>query len=170
VHDFLCELQQVDEMPVLLMIDGWNRLDQMTSCKKWQSQEGLHARELLVPSMLGDEQLAYGAGMARGLILGGLTFDSAHPPSVPKALRKRWPQPTAWHNPPSLPAELQSRIRGVPPYSHHELQQTLDFYAHVGHIQNRDLAAQLYSGKLMHKVHLMTAGIPDDVFKLCESM
>jgi hypothetical protein len=35
----------------------------------------------------------------------------------------------------------------VPPYSHHELQQTLDFYAHVGHLQNRDLAPQLYSGK-----------------------
>ena len=27
--------------------------------------QGLHARELLVPSMLGDEQLAYGAGMTR---------------------------------------------------------------------------------------------------------
>merc|ERR1719424_1850120 len=100
--------------------------------------------------MLGDASLAYGAGMARGLLLGGLTFDTATPPSVPE--------------------DLRSQIRPVPPYSHHELQQTLDFYAHVGHIQSRDLAAQLYSGKLMHKVHLMTAGIPNDVFKLCESM
>ena len=58
----------------------------------------------------------------------------------------------------------------MPPYSQHETQQTLDFYAHVGHIQNRDLAPQLYNGKLMHKVHLMTAGVADDVFTMCESM
>ena len=157
-------------MPVLLLVDSWNRMDQMSSCKKWRSYEGLHAREMLVPSMLGADHMPYGEGMVRGLMLGGITFDSATPPSVPKGLRKRWPQPTAWHNPASLPEELQSRVRAVPPYSHLELQQTLDFYAHVGHLQNRDLAPQLYSGKLMHKVHLMTAGVPGDVFKLCESM
>jgi len=159
----------VDEMPVLLLVDGWNRFEQMTSCKKWRSDEGLHAQQLLVPAMLGDVQ-AYGGGMARGLMLCGLTFDSAMPPSVPKGLRKRWAQPTAWHAPQSLPDGLRGLVRSVPPYSQRELQQTLDFYAHVGHIQKRDLAPQLYDGSLMHKVHLMTAGVADDVFKICESM
>ena len=59
--------------------------------------------------------------MVRGLMLGGITFDSATPPSVPKGLRKQWPQPTAWHDPASLPEELHSRVRPVPPYSHLEL-------------------------------------------------
>ena len=57
----------------------------------------------------------------------------------------------------------------MPPYSHHELQQTLDFYAHlghiqnhnpnpnqVGHIQNRELAAQLCSDKPMHDLKNIT--------------
>ena len=169
VHDFLCELQRVDEMPVLLAVDGWNRFEQMSSCKKWRSPEALHARQLLVPSLLGDVH-AYGGGMARGLMLCGLTFDSAAPPSVPRGLRKKWAQPTAWHAPQTLPDEQRRLVRAVPPYSQHETQQTLDFYAHVGHIQNRDLAPQLYNGKLMHKVHLMTAGVADDVFTMCESM
>ena len=49
-------------MPVLLLIDSWNRMDQMSSCKKWRSHEGLHAREMLVPSMLGADHMPYGAG------------------------------------------------------------------------------------------------------------
>ena len=61
MHDFLCELQGVDAMPVLLLIDSWNRMDQMSSCKKWRSYEGLHAREMLVPSMLGADHMPYGA-------------------------------------------------------------------------------------------------------------
>ena len=44
------------------LIDSWNRMDQMSSCKKWRSHEGLHAREMLVPSMLGADHMPYGAG------------------------------------------------------------------------------------------------------------
>ena len=64
----------------------------MSSCKKWRSQEGLHAREMLVPAMLRDAH-AYGGRMARGLLLGGLTFDTATPPSVSKAQLPGNPSP-----------------------------------------------------------------------------
>ena len=96
---------------VLLAVDGWNRFEQMSSCKKWRSPEALHARQLLVPSLLGDVH-AYGGGMARGLMLCGLTFDSAAPPSVPRGLRKKWAQPTAWHAPQTLPDEQRRLVRG----------------------------------------------------------
>ena len=180
VHDFLCELQTVDAMPVLLLVDEWNRWDQMTSARAAIDPQStaarsvddvapLHARELLVPHMLADAH-AYGGRMANGLMLCGITHDAATPPAVPQPLRKRWPQPHPWHRPAALPAELRAALRPVPPYSPLELQRTLDFYAHVGHLRDPALERQLADGRLAKKVHLMTAGVGADVYKLCEAM
>ena len=180
VHDFLSELQTVDALPVLLLVDEWNRWDQMTSARAAIDPQSvaarsvadvapLHARELLVPHMLHDAR-RYGGGMANGLMLCGITHDAATPPAVPRPLRKRWAQPHPWHRPAALPAELRAALRPVPPYSLPELQRTLDFYAHVGHLRDPALERQLADGRLAKKVHLMTAGVGADVYKLCEAM
>ena len=43
-------------------------------------------------------------------------------------------------------------------------------YGLVGHLANAGLEGQLRSGELATKGRLRTAGIPDDVFAICEQM
>jgi len=94
----------------------------------------------------------------------------ARTPGVPLALRKHIPPPHDFHRPHSLPRELQALLRTARPYSPLEMQRALDFYALTGHIANKGLEAQLRNGELKIKLGLMTAGVPDDVFKLCEQL
>ena len=169
VHDFLRELQAVDEMPVLLVVDGWNHFHGMASSKAWRSHLTLHAQQLLVPSMLAGLR-EYGGGMARGLMLCGLTQSGATPPATPRKQRRSLPPPPDWSRPRSLEPEVRDALRDVGAYSALELQRCLEFYAHTGHLRNPRLGAQLRSGELRRKVALMTAGRGEDVFKLCAAM
>jgi len=169
VFDFVAELQLVTELPTLIAVDGHNRWDMMATSCHWQSKTPLHASDLLVPSLLGGLH-KYGASMANGVMVGAVSHGGAHPPGVPLALRKHIPPPHDFHRPHSLPRELQALLRTARPYSPLEMQRALDFYALTGHIANKGLEAQLRNGELKIKLGLMTAGVPDDVFKLCEQL
>ena len=56
------------------------------------------------------------------------------------------------------------------PYKHSEVQAALEFYALAGHCQNPALDAQLRTGELGSKISMLSAGVADDVYKLCEQM
>jgi len=168
VYDFLEELKTATEVPVLLVVDGWNRFHQMASSTQWNSPVPLHGQQLLVPRILGD--LQYGEQMANGIMLGAVTRSSARPLAVPLGLRKFIPPPFDFSRPRSLPPSLRKALRKVTAYSFEETQRALEFYAYAGHIQNPGLENPLRTGELNRKVHLMTAGVGSDVFKLCEQM
>lgn len=65
VYDFLEELKMATEVPVLLVVDGWNRFHQMASSTQWDSAVPLHGQQLLVPHLLGNLE-GYGGQMANG--------------------------------------------------------------------------------------------------------
>lgn len=190
VYDLLQELQLVTEFPVLLVVDNFNRWQEMASSKEWKSETPLHAQQLLVPSLLEDVD-SFSRGMANGLMLCGLTHQRNKPPKVPFELRKVMPPPYDWFSVGrlpvqkkkrklvhpidwarvgSVPAEIQRKLRHVGVYSPNELQRALELYAHVGRISNRGLEAQLRTGELCRKVAMLTAGNGADVFKICDAM
>jgi len=169
VHDFLMELRTATELPVVLVIDGWNRFHQLTSMKEWNKPIPLHAQQMLVPNTLGDLE-QYGGSMANGLLLCADTSEGAMPPNITKGLRKRWPQPYNFSKPHTLSTPLQRMVRRVGTYSNLEVQRALEFYAYAGHLQNAGLQRQLETGELCQKVALMTSGVGSDVYKLCEQM
>jgi len=168
-HDFLMELQNATEVPVLLVVDGWNRFHQMASSTVWDTKKPLHAQRLMLPRILGDLD-GYGGGMANGLMLCGVPRSSARPLRVPKGMRKHVPPPPDFSRPVSLSDSTQTALRDVGPYSAVETQRALEFYAYAGHLQNVGLEAQLRTGDLRRKVHMMTGGVGSQVFKLCEQM
>jgi hypothetical protein len=169
MYDLLAELQSVTEFPTAMIVDGWNRWDQMATSCRWRSRVPLHSKELLVPSLLGAD-FTYGAKMQRGVMLCATTHAGAKPPGVPRALRKRVPPPQDWHDPHSLAPDTRQAVRMVRPYSRTELQNALDMYALLGHLRNAELAEQLRTDELATKVHMLTAGVAEDVFRVCEQM
>ena len=168
MHDLLTELRTAVELPTLLAVDGYNRFDQMSSACGWRTKVPLHASQLLVPSTLGDMR-EYSSSMQRGLMLCATT-SSVAPARVPMALRRRFPPPHQYSRPHTLPPGLRRTMRRVSPYSPRQVQAALELYGLVGHLANAGLEGQLRSGELATKVRLMTAGIPDDVFAICEQM
>jgi hypothetical protein len=112
----------------------------------------------------------YGGAMANGVVVGSVTHGGAQPPGVPPALRKHIPPPHDFTRPRSLPPALRALLRPVGTYGPKEMQAALEFYALTGHLANRGLEAQLRDGSLRTKVGLLTAGVPDDVFKICEQL
>ena len=88
----------VRELPVLLVVDGWNHFHGMASSKAWRSHLTLHAQQLLVPSMLAGLR-EYGGGMGRGLMLCGLSHAGAAPPATPRKQRRQLPPPPDWARP-----------------------------------------------------------------------
>jgi len=169
VHDFLMELRTTTELPVVLVIDGWNRFHELTSMKEWNKPIPLHAQQMLVPNTLGDLE-EFGGAMANGLLLCADTSEGATPPNITKGLRKRWAQPYNFSKPHTLPLALRRMIRHVGPYSAPEVQRALEFYAYAGHLRNAGLQEHLETGELCKKVALMTSGVGSDVYKLCEQM
>lgn len=169
VYDLFAELSLATEVPVLVAVDGHNRWDQMASSCHWHTKVPLHASELLVPKLLGDLS-EYGGAMANGVVVGSVTHGGAQPPGVPPALRKHIPPPHDFTRPRSLPPALRALLRPVGTYAPKEMQAALEFYALTGHLANRGLEAQLRDGSLRTKVGLLTAGVPDDVFKICEQL
>ena len=122
-----------------------------------------------VPSLLGD-MLGYGGGMANGLMLCATTHGGATAVGVPQAMRKQIAPPPDFRKLHALPPELRALMRRVKPYGQLELQRALDLYAYAGHLANRGLEGQLRSGELASKVGLLTAGVADDVYKVCEQL
>lgn len=169
MHDLLAELQLVTEYPTLLVIDGWNRWHYMATSCHWRSKVPLHAQQILAPSLLG-ENLSYGAGMARGAMLCSLTYGGARQAKIPRALRRHIPPPHDFVRPNTLPEDVRTALRTVMPYKHSEVQAALEFYALTGHCQNPALDAQLRTGELGSKISMLSAGVADDVYKLCEQM
>ena len=171
VHDVLSELQAVTEYPTLLVVDGWNRWSQMATSCHWRSKRPLHASDLLVPATCGGD-LAYGAGMARGVMLCATSLSGGQPPTVPMRLRKRIAPPPEFNKPDAVRRDLRfyKLTRDVSPYRLSEVQAMLDFYALVGHMTNPALDEQLRTGELATKVRLMTAGVGEDVYKIAQQM
>ena len=65
---------------------------------------------------------------------------------------------------------LRRMLRRVPEYTPAELQAVLELYAHLGHMGNSELQAQLDDGSLAKKVAMMTSGRGADVFRIAEQM
>jgi len=164
-YDFLQELRTVTDVPVLLAVDGWNLWRGMASSREWRSPTPLHARQLLVPSLLGT--LDFGAGMQNGIMLCAVSHSPPDAPATPSRLRKHFPPPTDWARPQALREPFRSAVRHVPAFSGKEMHAMLNFYCAVGHVRNVGLQPQLESGELARKVMMMTGGVGDDVFKLC---
>lgn len=138
-----------------------------------RSKRPLHASGLLVPAICGGD-LSYGEGMARGVLLGATTHGGAKPPRVPLRLRKTVPVPPDFQKPDSV-ARADSRFKGgrlrtVPPYNNREVQAALEFYALSGHMTNAGLGEQLRTGSLATKVHMTTAGVAEDVYKISQQL
>ena len=169
LYDFLEELKTATEVPVLLVIDGWNRFHQMASSTQWDTSTPLHAQKLMVPRLLSDLD-GFGGQMANGLMLCGITRSSARPFKVPKRMRKHVKPPLDFSKIDTLPTAVQKGLRHVGPFSLTETQRALEFYSYAGCLQNAGLEASLRTGDLGRKVHMMTGGIGCDVFKLCEQM
>ena len=129
----------------------------------------LHSSQLLVPSILADAH-EYGSRMANGMMLVATTDGGASPPGVPRALRWRVPPPHDYDEPRELPPSMAAGLRHIAPYGRVEMQRALEFYALCGHLANRGLEMQLRNGELAIKLGLMTAGVPEDVYKLCEQL
>jgi len=169
IHDFLAELKTATELPVLLVIDSWNTWDFCCSSLAWQERNPLHAQQMLVPHHLSSAN-DFGGQMQNGTTLCALSWSAPFAPKLTSAMRFNWPPPPNWREPASLPDRLRSRLVEVPRYSSAELQQCLDFYAHIGHLRNRRLEPQLRSGELRRKVALLTGRVPADVCRACEAM
>jgi len=169
IYDLLCELQLVTEYPTAIVIDGWNHWQQMATACHWRSRVPLHAQELLVPSLLGDVE-KFGSQMKRGLMICATTHGGVQPPRVPPRLRKRVPAPYDFRKLQSLPRGVRDTLRQVQPYSLREVQSALEMYALTGHISNAQLSSQIDDGSLAVKVRMMTAGVPEDVYKVCVAM
>jgi len=171
VLDFFDELQRVTEYPVLLVIDGWNHWQHLTNTKHWHSSRPLHAQELLVPRIFGDV-LDYGSRMQNGVMLCAVSHAGASRRSLPRQMRKDFLPPIDWRldNLGGRAPSLLPCVRKVPAYSACELQRALEFYALAGHMRNQGLQEQLRSGSLRRKVGLITSGVGEDVFKLCDAM
>jgi len=169
VYDFLHELPLVTELPTVLAVDGYNAWEGMASSCHWHSQVPLHSSQLLVPSLLGDMP-SYGGSMANGVMIGAVAHGGAQPPGVPSALRKHIPPPHNYQRPHSLPPNVRKLLRSVRTYNPTEMQRALEFYALTGHIANKGLETQLRSGELSVKLGLLTSGVPNDVFKICEQL
>ena len=111
--------------------------------------------------------------MARGVMVCATTHAGAKPPGVPLRLRKSVPPPPEFRKPAALRQDARfngGRLLVVPPYSHTEVQAALEFYAVAGHVSNPALGEQLRTGELANKVKLTTAGVAEDVFKLCQQL
>ena len=108
--------------------------------------------------------------MARGVMLCGVMHAGARAPGVPKSLRKHFPPEHDLRRFRELPDDLRASLRHVKPYTRHEVQRALEFYALVGHMQNAALDEPLRTGELATKVALMTSGVAEDVFTACEQM
>ena len=180
VHDLLRELQTVTDIPVLVAVDGWNRWHQMSGAREWRPRghpapsemRPLHAQQLLVPQVLGDLR-GYGEGMANGVLVAALTHGGVLPMRVPRRMRSRWPHTLTsaqWRRDKQLPPPLRRMLRRVPEYTPAELQAVLELYAHLGHMGNSELQAQLDDGSLAKKVAMMTSGRGADVFRIAEQM
>ena len=50
------------------------------------------------------------------------------------------------------------------------MQAALEFYALVGHMGNDGLEASLRTGELSRKVAMLTAGVAEDVYNVCEQL
>jgi len=169
VYDTLAELQLVSEYPTLLVIDNFDAFDRMATSCNWQQKTPLHASQLLVPSLLHDLP-TYGGGMANGVMLCAMSVGGARAPRTPLALRNRFPPPYDYRRPQALPAEMRPTLRKVKPYGRVETQRCLEYYALVGHLNNPALEAQLRTGELAVKAHMLTAGHADDLYKLCDNL
>ena len=170
MYDTLAELRSVTEFPTLLVVDGWNRWDQLCTSCVWKTKRPLHAQQLLAPSILGGGSLEYGESMARGAMLCAVNHGGARAPGIPPRQRKYMNPPLDFTDRHGLPDDILKAVRPVKAYSPTEVQRALEFYALAGHAQNAALDAQLRTGELATKVGMLSAGVAEDVYRLCEQM